>query len=356
MSQFMAPSSYGEALDRLTILELKLEFIQDNRRQDVQREYDDLKSLLKEMLQKDPYHYQKLLEVNRIMWNLQEELHSGSLTDKEKEYNMMKQLAVENQRRFRLKRTLNEFLGSRHREQKGYKGKRCFVLPHQGMGDHLFINGAVRFLATYFDEVRVVVVRKYLENLKLLYINEPAVAFHVIDNDSEISPNFGAAPEKLIQALQGMDQAYLLGFHGLKGCPDFPLSFYDDMNMSREIMMKWSFVPSTKAAPSEPFVFYHNKASNSIAQIPVDLEGQLVINPTENMYPVGHRFWAAAEEWVGLPFFAYTEVIQKAQQVLVVDSSFFCMSLLLGVRPEVWTRNQRTYKNVVDNITEHYYA
>ena len=45
MAQFMAPSSYGEALDRLTILELKRHFIKDKRRDDVEREYTDLKEL-----------------------------------------------------------------------------------------------------------------------------------------------------------------------------------------------------------------------------------------------------------------------------------------------------------------------
>ena len=85
MNTFLAPSSCGEALDRLTILELKKEFIKDNRRTDVLREYDELKDLVKDMLEKDPYHYSKLLEVNYIMWLLQDELHSGTLADKEKE-------------------------------------------------------------------------------------------------------------------------------------------------------------------------------------------------------------------------------------------------------------------------------
>jgi hypothetical protein len=354
MNLFMAPSSYGEALDRLTILELKKKFIQDARKKDVEREYDDLKELVRSMLEKDPYHYSKLLEVNLIMWLLQDELHSGTLTDKEKEYNMMKQLAVENQRRFRLKRTLNEFLGSRHKEQKGYKGHKCLVLGHQGMGDHLFINGAIRYLATYYDEVCIVVKENYLENLKTLYASESAVTFHVIKDDSDFSPNFGASQEKFSAVASNYDMGYMLGYHGASKVNDFPLCFYDDMKMERRIMLDWSYLPSTRSAEDlPPFIFYHNRASNFTANIPVDLETQLVLNPSENMYPVGHKWHELAQAWVGLPFFDYIETLKKAEKILVTDSSFFCAALLLKRMPEVWSRGGRTYRNVVADLIEH---
>jgi hypothetical protein len=354
MNQFLAPSSYGEALDRLTILELKKHFISDKRREDVEREYNDLKELVKDMLEKDPYHYSKLLEVNYIMWVLQDELHAGTLTDKEQEYTMMKQLAVENQRRFRLKRTLNEFLGSRHKEQKGYKGRRCIVFGHQGMGDHLFLNGAVRYLATFYDEVCVVVHSKYLENLKTLYATESAVTFHVIEKDSDLSPNFGAPKETFLEVASTFDMGYMLGYHGQNGVENFPYNFYDDMKLEQRVLFDWCYLPGTRSAEGlPPFVFYHNKASNFTAQIPVSLEEKLVLNPSENMYPEGHAWHEIAQAWVGLPFFDYTNLLRKAEKILVTDSSFFCMALLLKLKPEVWSRGGRSYKNVVPDLIEH---
>jgi hypothetical protein len=350
----MAPSSYGEALDRLTILDLKLEFIQDKRREDVQREHADLKELVRDMLIRDSFHYEKLLEVNRIMWMIQDILHSGKLNDKEAEYNLMKQLAVENQRRFRLKRTMNEFLGSHQKEQKGYKGKRCLVVGHQGMGDHLFINGGIRFLATHFDEVCVVVKQQYLDNLKILYANESAVTLHPITTDAELSPAYGADSVEFGKFASTFDIDYMLGYHGGNSVVDFPLSFYDDFKMDRSVMMEWSYLPSTKPVDDlPPFVFYHAKASNAVAQIPINLEEKLVINPSENMYPEGHRWHSLVQSWVGLPFFEYTDILRKADQIFVVDSSFFCMSLLLKRKPEVWSRNGRTYRNVVPDLIEH---
>ena len=354
MNKFLAPSSYGEALDRLTILELKKHFITDKRREDVEREYNDLRELVSSMLEKDSYHYSKLLEVNYIMWVLQDELHSGTLTDKEKEYAMMKQLAVENQRRFRLKRTLNECLGSRHKEQKGYKGRRCIVMGHQGMGDHLFLNGAIRYLATFYDEVCVVVHNKYLENLKTLYSNESAVTFHTIEKDSDFSPNFGAAKEKFLETASSFDMGYMLGYHGSNEVLDFPYNFYNDMKLEKRIMFDWSFLPSTRNADGlPPFIFYHNKASNFTAKIPVNIEEKLVLNPSENMYPDEHAWHNIAEAWIGLPFFDYTNLLRKADQILVTDSSFFCMALLLKLKPEVWSRGNRSYKNVEPELLEH---
>jgi hypothetical protein len=354
MNQFMAPSSYGEALDRLTILELKKHFISDKRREDVEREYNDLKELVREMLDRDPYHYSKLLEVNLIMWMLQDELHSGTITDKEKEYAMMKQLAVENQRRFRIKRTLNEFLGSRHKEQKGYKGRRCIVMGHQGMGDHLFVNGAIRYLATFYDEVCVVVHQKYLENLKTLYSTESAITFHGIEKDSDFSPNFGADLQVFQSIANTFDMGYMLGYHGSNGVKDFPYNFYDDMKIEHRVMKDWSFLPSLRAADGlSPFVFYHNQASNFVAQIPIDIEEELVLNPSKNMYPEGHRWFDIAQDWVGRPFFEYTDLLRKADRILVTDSSFFCMALLLKLKPEVWPRGKRSYKNVDPELIEH---
>jgi hypothetical protein len=357
MSQLFAPSSIGEALDRLTILQLKLEFIQDKRREDVQREYNDLFDLVKDYIARDPYHYEKLLLVNKIMWQIQDVLHEGKANDKEHEYQLMKELAVQNQRRFRIKRTLNENLGSKHREQKGYKGKKVFLLSHLGMGDQLFMNGAVRFYATYYDEVCLVVKMATLENVKALYKDEPAVSFHVINDDAEISPKFGCSLDVFQKTVQGYDGIALCGFHTDGSQMDqFPFNFYSDMGLPKEILTQWSHLPSLdrKSVPSEPYVFYNNTSSNQTKKIPIDLEAQLVLNPAVNMYPAGHKWHQVAQEWVGLPLFEYTHLLKDATQLLMVDSSFFCMALLLGIKPHVWCRNQRSYKHFVPDLVEHF--
>ena len=352
----MAPSSIGEALDRLTILQLKLDNIQDARRKDVQVEYDDLMKLVAHYVELDKFHYDKLLEVNAIMWKIQDILHSGREMPMEEEHRLMKQLAVENQRRFRLKRTINQNLGSKHKEQKGYAGKSCFVLGHLGLGDHFFLNGAIRYLASFYDEVCVVVKKNNERNLRMLFLDEPSVTFHVIENDIDISPAFGCDLAKFQQVVKRFTDIFLLGYHAVRpNVDDFPNSFYKDLHMDSSVMTSWASFPvkSESWIPEGPFIFYHNKASDATAPIQVDIEEMLVLNPTENMYPVGHKWYEIAGNWVGKPILEYAECIQKAKSLLMIDSSFFCMALMMGLKPEVWTRNRRSYKNLLPDLNEH---
>lgn len=354
MTTFLAPSSYGEALDRLTILQLKLDYIKDKRRDDVQVEFNDLYELVKELVKRDTFHYEKLLEVNRIMWHIQDILHEGKTNNKEEEYVLMKQLAVENQRRFRLKRTINQNLGSKHREQKGYKGKRAFVLSHLGMGDHFFMNGAIRYLATYFDEVCVVVKKQYEKNLQELFKDEPSVNFYVVETDKDISPLFGCPLETFQKAISGFDFLGICGSHKGSKIVDFPILFYKDLEIPIDVMMSWcSFSSESKHTINEPFTFYHNKSSDQTIPIPIQIEEQLVINPSENMYPVGHKWYEQAQSWVGRPILDYITVLKNASQIKMIDSSFFCLAILMGLKPEVWCRNGRSYKNVVPDLNEH---
>ena len=355
---FLCPTSYGEALDLLTILEIKRECIHDPvRKAAVQRDYTELSATVRPFKGRDAFHYEKLLEVNRIMWNIQEVLHGGTFRDKEHEYELMKQLAVENQRRFRLKRTLNTVLGSRASEQKGYAGKRLFLLHHLGLGDHLFMNGAIRFLATYYDEVCVVVKRQNAATVRALFADEPAVTFYEVKEDADISPLYGCPMEQFQRAVAGFNSVQLCGSHIRTGThDDFPRSFYAELGIPFECFTVWSHIPITvpcESWRSVPTVFYHTCASDGTVEIPVDLEEKLVLNPDRNLYPIGHRWYESAAHWVGRPFLEYAGLLQEVSELKMVDSSFFCMAILLGRRPEVWTRRGHSYRNICPDLVEH---
>lgn len=366
MNSLLVACSIGEALDKLTILEIKLEYIKDKRRDDVLREFNELrKNIGEELLNKDTFHYNKLLEVNRIMWNIQDELHSKQ-GEKEREFYLMKQLAVENQRRFRLKKILNYNLGSLHKEQKGYAQKRAFILSHLGMGDLIFLNGAIRFLTTLFDEVVVACKKQYEQNVRDIFADEPYVSFHIVNDDKDISPNFGCPPAKFQEFIKDFNAAFLLGYHGKGNVDNFPHCFYDDIGISHDVMKSWAHFPTQpqiqeftnsilQKYPS--ILFAHTEASNSSlssAQLPFSIDAQLVINPSKNMYPVGHPFYNDAQQWVNKPFSWYFEVMKVAKERYFIDSSFFCTALCMGLPCTVWPRNGRTYKHVDSSLQEKY--
>lgn len=111
--------SYGEALDRLSILEIKMSEIHDERkRAEIQKEIESL-SELGGVKAKLTYYYTLLLEVNRKIWDLTNDIKSMKSTDTsfasiaDKIFNL-------NQSRFRVKCIVNKISESRIQEQKSY--------------------------------------------------------------------------------------------------------------------------------------------------------------------------------------------------------------------------------------------
>ena len=204
MNTLELPVSFGEALDKLSILEIKLDKIHDDRKKDVQVEYDILLDKLKDNFTDDSkYHYKILKDVNLLIWEMQD-VFRDSKDDKEKNELCIK-IIDDNDRRFRIKSKLNVLFNSHLREQKGYKKKKAFVLSHLGLGDCLTFSGAVRFLSTHYDEVKVVCKEKYHQNLKLIYHDDPSITFHVVKDDNEISPRFGCDYNTFLSQVDGYD-------------------------------------------------------------------------------------------------------------------------------------------------------
>jgi hypothetical protein len=148
------PVSFGEALDKLSILEIKLEKITDDRRKDVQVEYDLLHNKLKYLFTETSYyHYTILKYINLAIWDMQD-VFRDSKNEKEK-VRLAMQIIDDNDRRFRVKAKLNALFNSHLKEQKGYARKRAYVgiVPDDGNIDKFY--ATVRYLSTCFDQVIV---------------------------------------------------------------------------------------------------------------------------------------------------------------------------------------------------------
>jgi RimJ/RimL family protein N-acetyltransferase len=113
------PVSYGEALDKLTILEIKLNKITDNRRLDVEKEYFQLYDVLKDLIAKTKEHYDKLKDVNLSIWIKQDIFRDTNNIDIKQK--LCIEIIEENDERFRIKNKINTILNSSLKEQKGYK-------------------------------------------------------------------------------------------------------------------------------------------------------------------------------------------------------------------------------------------
>jgi hypothetical protein len=113
------PVSLGEALDKLSILDIKLQNIKDDRKNDVQVEYNMLYELLLPYVNKYNTLYTLMKDINSKLWNLLSEQRNPELTIEE--YGILsKKVVEENDARFRTKDKINILAQSVIKEKKGY--------------------------------------------------------------------------------------------------------------------------------------------------------------------------------------------------------------------------------------------
>jgi hypothetical protein len=119
------PTSIGEAIDKLTILDIKLERITDiARKADVQREHDALlkHDMLNLFVQTHSDLYNTMKKANTIIWDMMDVLRDGASHVSGEEYLKTCKDSIEfNDIRFRVKARINQASNSELREQKSYK-------------------------------------------------------------------------------------------------------------------------------------------------------------------------------------------------------------------------------------------
>ncbi len=356
------PVSMGEALDKLTILEIKMKKITDARRADVEKEFNLLSSKLEKYKEEYIFYYNILLLINEGIWEMQDDFRYNN-SDKNK---LCLKIIDENDRRFRIKKKINDIANSSLKEQKGYKPKTAFVLTHLGLGDNITAIGAVRYLSTCYDKVLVVCKEKYKKNMELFYDDDETIEIYPVINDKYISPKYGYPYEKFKEITKNMD-LYLAGGHCItkksNAYIDLPFNFYRDMNINEKFF--WTYfhvnIPSESKSlfnklKGSNYIFIHNTSSTGNAFSIVDIENKLkfnkqeilVIDPNNNIYNKTDPFFELANEFLYHPLAFYIDVIINATKIIMTDSSFFCLSLNLPIKTNelyLKSRDNRDYSH-----------
>jgi hypothetical protein len=330
MSSIVLPVSLGEAIDKLTILDIKVEKISDARKEDCLKEYNLLYESLKSYVIQYPYHYKVLKEVNYSIWNLQEHIHKDK-----KLAHTYGEILKENDRRFRVKAKLNHIASSSLKEQKGYAKKRAFIYTHLGLGDHFWMNGAVRYLSTCYDTLYVVCKEVNVGVVKEMYADDPSIMLYIIRDDSALYP---FASKKHFIEDEGVD-VYSCGYHtDNPSIYDFPHSFYDDMSLKRSLRTNYFYVEPRKTAIdlynlvkdiSTSYVLLHQQSSQKTVDIFSKLSSELsipLLDINKNNYPLDHQYHAIAELVVNKPMLDYKDLIENAREIHCIESSFYCFA------------------------------
>jgi hypothetical protein len=159
------PTSIGEAIDKLTILDIKLERITDiTRKADVQREHDALlkHSELNNFVQTHADLYNTMKKANAIIWDMMDILRDGASRISGEEYLKTCKDCIEfNDIRFRIKARINQASNSELREQKSYK-TTVFRLAIIGMHEShapivkSILQRPLQYYGILYDEVQIV--------------------------------------------------------------------------------------------------------------------------------------------------------------------------------------------------------
>ena len=163
MSCVHLPTSIGEAIDKLTILDIKLERITDaNRKADVQREHDALlkHSELNNFVQTHADLYNTMKKANAIIWDMMDVLRTNIST--EQYLKTCKDCIELNDIRFRIKARINQASNSDLREQKSYKTtvfKLSILGLHESHADistmQRILQRPLQYYGILYDEVQM---------------------------------------------------------------------------------------------------------------------------------------------------------------------------------------------------------
>jgi hypothetical protein len=149
------PVSLGEAIDKLTILDIKLDKIQDNRKIDVKKEYDLLYEKLKEFIIKYENLYQNMKKVNLLIWDMMDKLRDGNINE-ELYLKICKECIEYNDIRFRVKNKINYVSNSLLKEQKSYKINRLIIIINKELNNNELLLNIIKYFSFIYDEINIV--------------------------------------------------------------------------------------------------------------------------------------------------------------------------------------------------------
>jgi len=120
------PVSWGELFDKITILQIKIENLQEkNALNNVKTEHDKLNTIYNNNFLKDEIAkvlFNDLKEINQKLWDIEDKIRDKERSKKfDKEFiELARNVYFTNDERSRIKRNINETFGSKIIEEKSY--------------------------------------------------------------------------------------------------------------------------------------------------------------------------------------------------------------------------------------------
>jgi hypothetical protein len=222
--------------------------------------------------------------------------------------------------------------------------KNAIVLTHMGMGDITCISPAIRYYAKKYENIYIACKERYFKNCLRLYEdvgNINILKLSPLANDSEHQERL-----EINKFVNDFDDEYHLLTCGIykeshNSFVHLPDNFYMDLGLELEIYEKYFSLPKrlyeneyfNNIIEKYAYIFVHGKTSL------VDYTDRIIFNistdnvllcPSKNLYHKNHEYYDIAESVIDLPFFDYVPLIQNAQEIHLVGSSFSCLSKFIS--------------------------
>ena len=200
------------------------------------------------------------------------------------------------------------------------------------------MNGLVRYIATMSDYVLVLCKAENLVNIKTMYQdNNKIKVVQVKDIYADIAKyNIG-------NYVDGIEITHTIRtgcWAGYNNFDDIPDCFYYSIGIDKNIRTRFFCLPSNidqLTVPKIPFVFVQTVSSTTVNDtiITWDLDKTLTIDPNKNLYMKDHPFYDLADTYINKPFFSYINLLESAEQIHLLNSSFQCLSTYLKTQADI---------------------
>lgn len=339
--------SFGEVVDKITILELKIAKICDETKRITARtELGLLTAAFGPGRMKKIGHFKRALKhINELLWEVEDDLRGYEIRGEYASQQFVqraREVYFLNDRRAAIKRQVDDALVSIVREVKSYtdyQSQPVFVLSHLGMGDQIIMSGLIRYLALFHKSVVFVAKRAHAGAIAFMYRDiSTNVKPIYVDSDADISPAFGGDDNIIDNYRTAGYKIMLFGQHvgvhpwttTLASSRDFAEAFYKQAGIYYDVRWKHFFLLrdavaeerlAARVKPAEPYAFIHDDALRKMCISDAGMTLSIV-------RPAGLGSDAPL-------LFDYLGIIEHAAEIHCIDSCFALMIDAVGInRPE----------------------
>ena len=243
-------------------------------------------------------------------------------------------------------------------------GKKCYIVLHNGLGDHILMNGAIKYLSYFYNEVYIICKQHYFNCLLPFYQDFPGIKLLPLE-DNGIYPTisnfvqngndiFNSSFCFYFEPKVKTDNIFLKRKFTLDNPDYFAAKFYSNINLPWRISYEYFSALQTEKSKElknlvkdYKVIFLHEQSSNLLLNfepyININNQNELYVCTNRNLYSEGIKK-EICDKFLNLDSIVhYIDTIKIANKFLLIDSSISCLILMLNLKEQTVTDDINIY-------------